>query len=385
VLSQQASHGGPLLCLPATFSSCAARAPSLGSPLIRLPNSSSSSSSGAGPQQQQQQRRHFAQDAPPAAKAAGRDGDRDDEGGRQANHARPRWRDMDANQALLSVPYQMELAMMHRQLQDRSALEDQVREKFKLDLWDNVLVDVKRTVKVTKSAKVETFHAIVCTGNQNGMFGVGEGADSNVQKAVTTAFFKSFASIVNVPLYRGHTVYHRIDHKRHTTNIMMLPKQAGRGIRASNLMYELCQLAGIKDITIKVRCAGRWIAGCLCQARARPGGWPGPWSPHQGRLAGRACPGASRRRSPPPTPRCRPARRRSGAARATSPTWSSCLWRRSASSRCLTTAWRAAECTCGKCCGRRADACPTGCSAVCTCRDGVRAGRQARVAGCGGW
>jgi ribosomal protein S5 len=248
--------GQPLPCLPATLSSSAARPPAAGSPLIRLPTSDLRALAGLQQQRQGQERqlRHFASDAGEEEQPSARREDDGDADMRQTSHVRPRWRDMTANQALHDVPYQIELAMMHRQLQDRSALEDQVREKFKMSLWDNVLVDVKRTVKVTKSAKVETFHAIVCTGNQKGMFGVGEGADGNVQKAVTAAFFKSFANIVNVPLYRGHTIYHRVDHKRHTTNIMMLPKEAGKGIRASTLMFELCQLAGIKDITIKVRC-----------------------------------------------------------------------------------------------------------------------------------
>lgn len=261
---QQLHHvdGLPLAHLPAGSTSLWHRHPS--NSLIRLPGTSSALLGS-------QQSRGFCQ---------GTDSDGDEGYGSDefkldplgpellnADHYRPKFRDpnMDAQKANFSMAYNIELGMQHRQLQDRSALEDLVREKFKMDLWDNVLVDVKRTVKVTKSAKVETFHAIVATGNHGGMFGVGEGADSNVQRAVSAAFFKSYANIVNVPLYRGHTIYHRIEHKRHTTNILMIPREFGKGIRASNLMYELCVLAGIQDITVQVR--PRAGSGRCCCAR----------------------------------------------------------------------------------------------------------------------
>jgi ribosomal protein S5 len=96
-----------------------------------------------------------------------------------------------------------------------------------------------------------------------------------VQRAVSAAFFKSYANIVNVPLYRGHTIYHRIEYKRHTTNILMIPREFGKGIRASNLMYELCVLAGIQDITVQVRPRAGSRCYCFaCLAHAQPAGMP---------------------------------------------------------------------------------------------------------------
>lgn len=37
--------------------------------------------------------------------------------------------------------------------------------------------------------------------------------------------------------------------------LIMYPKASGRGIKASNLMKALCQLAGIQDVGIKIQVA----------------------------------------------------------------------------------------------------------------------------------
>jgi ribosomal protein S5 len=72
-------------------------------------------------------------------------------------------------------------------------------------------------------------------------------------------------------LYRGHTIYHRIDHEFHCMKMRLMPRHSGWGVKASDLISELCGLVGIKDISIKLirRSTNRfYVAQCFQEALA---------------------------------------------------------------------------------------------------------------------
>jgi hypothetical protein len=59
--------------------------------------------------------------------------------------------------------------------------------------------------------QVETLHALVVVGNQDGLIGVGQHSGKNIQKVMLDAQLKAYKNLVAIPRYRGHTVYHPID------------------------------------------------------------------------------------------------------------------------------------------------------------------------------
>jgi ribosomal protein S5 len=77
-----------------------------------------------------------------------------------------------------------------------------------------------------------------------------------VSKEANLAIFKAvrFAILdsINIPLYRGHTVYYPSKTKFVRTKISIFPRPLDFGITASPILTEACELLGINDITVKV-------------------------------------------------------------------------------------------------------------------------------------
>ncbi|KAG2490039.1 hypothetical protein HYH03_011504 [Edaphochlamys debaryana] len=120
--------------------------------------------------------------------------------------------------------------------------------------------------------KVAVFSAMVATGNMKGLFGLGFATSETAQLATARAHLDSINRLTAVPLYRGHTIYHRVDHEYHRMKMQLEPRPEGWGLRCSDLLYELCNLAGIRDVSIKIR--GRrknkfFVAKCFQEALLR--------------------------------------------------------------------------------------------------------------------
>ena len=55
----------------------------------------------------------------------------------------------------------------------------------------------------------------VCCSCMQGLFGLGVGEARTAQLSVAHAYMKAFQNLAAVPLYRGHTLYHHVEHKLH--------------------------------------------------------------------------------------------------------------------------------------------------------------------------
>ncbi|KXZ46345.1 hypothetical protein GPECTOR_44g24 [Gonium pectorale] len=138
-------------------------------------------------------------------------------------------------------------------------------------VWDRVLVDVRRSARPLgrKEGKEELYTAMVASGNMKGLLGLGIGIAETAQLAVARAHLDSMNRLAAVPLYRGHTVYHSVRHTFHRLQMQMEPRPEGWGLTCSDLLYELCGLAGIRNISIKLR-GGRtnkfFVAQCFQEA-----------------------------------------------------------------------------------------------------------------------
>eukprot|EP00798_Chlamydomonas_sp_ICE-L_P027647 gene27647-7286_t len=152
---------------------------------------------------------------------------------------------------------------------DSVPIPPNVREVLYKYHWDKLLVDVRRTIEMTVKGKQEVYTAMVAVGNLQGLFGLGMGSASSAQEAVAFAYMDSYSKLVYIPLYRARTIYHHIDHQLHRMKMRLMPRREGWGIRASNLVTELCRIIGVKDISIKLN--GRrdnkfFVAQCLMEA-----------------------------------------------------------------------------------------------------------------------
>ncbi|KAF8065626.1 mrp5 [Scenedesmus sp. PABB004] len=147
----------------------------------------------------------------------------------------------------------LEDPLLLRQQLEGSALPNEFkRSHFITPDWDELLVDVNRTVKVTKGGKVETLHALVVVGNGAGLLGVGTHSGKNVQKVMLDAELKAYQNLAPIPRYRGHTLFHPIDVTLRKVRLQAWPRPLGFGVTASPLVTALCDLAGVKNVTVKL-------------------------------------------------------------------------------------------------------------------------------------
>jgi len=133
-------------------------------------------------------------------------------------------------------------------------IPENIREVLFRFNWDKVLVDVRRTVSIAPRGKQwvgalwgvvvertdsslgrvlcsvseasliiinhrEVYTAMVAVGNQQGLLGLGVAEAATAQDAVAKAHMDSYSNLQFVPLYRGHTIFHRIDHDFHRMKV----------------------------------------------------------------------------------------------------------------------------------------------------------------------
>lgn len=114
------------------------------------------------------------------------------------------------------------------------------------------VVDVNRTCKGTRSGGLYRFSAMVVVGNGEGILGWGQGKAAEVNDAVRKAYHRACNNLYPIPRYNGHTIPEPAEAKFGKVKVVMYPKSSGRGIVASTLISEICKLAGIHDIGVKV-------------------------------------------------------------------------------------------------------------------------------------
>lgn len=148
-------------------------------------------------------------------------------------------------------------------------IPENIREVLYRFNWDKVLVDVVRTNYLTDRGKKEVYTAMVAVGNLHGLFGLGLADAPLAMDAIGKAYLDAFCKLTYVPLYRGHTLYHPVDHEFHHMKMRLMPRHEGWGVKASDLVSELCGLAGIRNASIKM--FGRfknkfYVAQCFQEA-----------------------------------------------------------------------------------------------------------------------
>jgi small subunit ribosomal protein S5 len=138
------------------------------------------------------------------------------------------------------------------------------------------VIDVNRTVKVTKGGSLQRFSALVVVGNGDGVVGWAMGKAPEVAAAVDKAYARAARSLFFFQRFEGHTVFHESAAKYGRSLVQLSPLPSGSGLKANDTVRgrelsciyvrlradthalpgaqiaAVCRLAGIKDIRAKV-------------------------------------------------------------------------------------------------------------------------------------
>ncbi len=116
---------------------------------------------------------------------------------------------------------------------------------------EELVVEVKSVVKVTKGGRKRRFSACVVVGDRKGRVGLGVGKANEVPDAIKKAIQAATKSIVRIPLVDGRTIQHEVTGVNGAAKVFLKPAAAGTGVIAGGAVRAVLELAGVRDILSK--------------------------------------------------------------------------------------------------------------------------------------
>jgi len=117
--------------------------------------------------------------------------------------------------------------------------------------FEQRVIEVRRVVRVTAGGRRFSFRVLVAVGNRKGKVGFGMGKAKDISEAIGKGNNIALKHIIEVPLTRK-TIPFEMMAKFKMAKILLKPAPLGRGIIAGGTVRDLCELAGIENITAKV-------------------------------------------------------------------------------------------------------------------------------------
>ena len=116
---------------------------------------------------------------------------------------------------------------------------------------EELVIDIKSVVKVTKGGRQRRFSAIVVVGDRKGRVGLGIGKANEVPDAIKKAIQDANKNLVRIPLIDGRTVAHEAIGTAGAAIVIIKPAAAGTGVIAGGSVRAVLELAGVRDIVSK--------------------------------------------------------------------------------------------------------------------------------------
>lgn len=107
----------------------------------------------------------------------------------------------------------------------------------------------KKVVNMTRLGKKYSYYALAVVGDGQGHVGIGEGRDLMLApKAIAQAHWQAAKNLTYIPRFEERTIYGNIDIKMGAVHLQLRAARAGSGLRVNHIIYEICKVAGIRDL-----------------------------------------------------------------------------------------------------------------------------------------
>ena len=123
---------------------------------------------------------------------------------------------------------------------------DQIKDEF-----ESKLLDLARVTRVTGGGKRMSFRAVVVAGDKKGKVGVGVDKGKDVSQAIEKATRAAKKNLIMVTIV-NETIPHEVEAKAGPSRILLKPQSKGRGLVAGGAVRSICDLAGIKNVSLKI-------------------------------------------------------------------------------------------------------------------------------------
>lgn len=116
---------------------------------------------------------------------------------------------------------------------------------------EEIILDTKAVVKVTKGGRQRRFQAVVLVGDKKGLVGLGTGKANEIAEAVKKARQEANKNVVRVSIVDGRTIPHEVNGVKGATRVVIKPASAGTGLVAGGAVRSVLEIAGYHDIISK--------------------------------------------------------------------------------------------------------------------------------------
>lgn len=118
--------------------------------------------------------------------------------------------------------------------------------------FDQKIISIRRVTRVVTGGRRFSFSVAVVAGNRKGSVGVGLGKAGDTSIAIEKALKNAKKNMVTVNLNKYHSIAHEVKAKFSASRVVIMPAP-GRGIIAGSSARTVLELAGIKDVSAKIR------------------------------------------------------------------------------------------------------------------------------------
>ena len=116
---------------------------------------------------------------------------------------------------------------------------------------EELVVQLKSVVKVTKGGRQSRFSAVVVVGDRKGHVGIGTGKAFEVPDAIKKAISNANKNMITIDLIDGRTIAHEVIGVSGAARVMLKPAKEGTGIIAGGSVRAVLELAGVRDVVSK--------------------------------------------------------------------------------------------------------------------------------------
>ncbi|KAJ5468848.1 hypothetical protein N7475_006600 [Penicillium sp. IBT 31633x] len=124
-------------------------------------------------------------------------------------------------------------------------------EKQVKDLRTKTLVSHSVTNQ-TRLGKVRRAYRLSIAGNGNGLLGIGEAKSDEASDAKIQSQYRAIRNMQPIPRYENRTIFGDVTGKVGATELKLMHRPPGFGLRVQYLIYEMCRAGGLHDLSARV-------------------------------------------------------------------------------------------------------------------------------------
>ncbi|MBU3668485.1 MAG: 30S ribosomal protein S5 [Candidatus Taylorbacteria bacterium] len=118
--------------------------------------------------------------------------------------------------------------------------------------YDQKIIDIRRVTRVSSGGRRFSFAVSLVAGDRKGKVGVGTGKGGDTALAVEKALRSAKKNMIVVSTTKSGSIPHEVMTKFGSARVHIMPAP-GKGIVAGSSVRDVIDLAGIKDVTAKLR------------------------------------------------------------------------------------------------------------------------------------